>query len=229
MKWMFILSILDNQGEPKINWAWGKTVNSGKYTCRCWKSYSRMAAGSFCMTILLPILPWQWSISTWIVAWWRLITHQRKLTCSIHLSLIPYSENHLQRKIPGHWGPQKQHNCQNKCCSFGRLWGLFCATFKKVYEMCCSQRRLLRRKIKGCLSYCICICSHWPSPGTLLLDVVCVNHKELTLPNQQIPLQSERTTACELCWYGLDYHYLLRWMGPRMGFINLVNRDTFLQ
>jgi hypothetical protein len=22
--------------------------------------------------------------------------------------LIPYSENHLQRKIPGHWGPQNK-------------------------------------------------------------------------------------------------------------------------
>ena len=149
--------------------------------------------------------------------------------CSSHLSLIPYSENHLQRKIAGHWEPQKQDNCQIKCCSFGCLWGPFCTTFRNVYEMCCSQGRLLRRKIKECLSYCICICSHWPSPGTLLLNVVCVNHKELTLANQQIPLQSDRTTACELCWYGLDYHYFLWWMGPRMGFINFVNRDTFLQ
>jgi len=39
MKWMLILSILDDQGEPKID-SEGKTVNSGNYTCRCWKSYS---------------------------------------------------------------------------------------------------------------------------------------------------------------------------------------------
>ena len=56
MKWMLILSILDSQGEPKIEHE-GKTVNSGNYACRCWKSYSRTTAGSFCMTIPLPILP----------------------------------------------------------------------------------------------------------------------------------------------------------------------------
>lgn len=57
-----------------------KTVNSVKYTCRCWKRYSGMAAGSFCKTFLLPIPPWQWSISMWIMAWWRLATNQTKLS-----------------------------------------------------------------------------------------------------------------------------------------------------
>ena len=148
--------------------------------------------------------------------------------CSRHLSLIPYTENHLQRKIPGHWGPQNKKTAKLNAVHLYAFENCF-AQLSERYTKCCSQGKLLRRKIKECLSYCICICSHWPSPGTLLLDVLCVNHKELTLPNQQTPMQSERTTACELHWYGLEYQYLLWWMGPRMGFINLVNRDTFLQ
>ena len=155
-------------------------MNSGTYTCRCWEIYSRMAAGSFCMTIPLPILPWQWSISTWIVAWWRLATHQKKLTLLQSPFFDSLQWKPTSKKISHHWGPQKQDNCQIKCRSFGCLWGLFCASFRKLYEMCCSQGRLIQRKIKECLSYHICICSHWPILGTLLLNVVCVNHKELT-------------------------------------------------
>lgn len=98
--------------------------------------------------------------------------------CSSQLFLIPYSENHLQRKeIPGHWGPHEEI----KFCSFGCIWWLPCATFRKVYKICCSQGRLLQRKIKQLLSYFIHVCSHRPSPRPLLLEVVCVKHKELTL------------------------------------------------
>jgi len=59
---------------------WRKNSEQWELYMQVLETLFRMAAGSLCMTIPLPILPWQWSISTWIVAWWRLTTHHRKLT-----------------------------------------------------------------------------------------------------------------------------------------------------
>ena len=159
MKWMFILSILDNQGEPKINWAWMKNSEQ-------WELYMQVLEKLF-------------KNGSWFLLHDNSPPHSAMTVKHFHVNCGTMENGQSPKETdlhpvtflwfptvkttfkeyPRHWGPQKQENSQIKCCSFGCLWGMFCASFRKVYEMCCSQGRLLQRKIKECLSYCICICS----------------------------------------------------------------------
>ena len=145
----------------------GKTVNSVKYTCGVGKDIQEWQLVPFAKHFSSPFCHKgeAFPCESWLLT-------KGNCPCSSQLSSIPYSENHLQRKIPSQWGPQEEDNCQMNCCSFGCLWGLFCATFKKVYKMCCSQGRLLKNNIR--MSFLLHMCMFTLTKSRIFITQCCM-------------------------------------------------------